>query len=195
MFALGGQNDEDLIKRALEGSERAWLALVKRYEKRLFNYALRMSGNRDDAMDIMQDVLMSIYRNLGSFRGDSQFSTWAFRIASFRCTDYFRRRNWQTDSLDVGEEPPDHGAWAEPEVTLASAQDNQGITQLMSTLSQDQRQVVELKFFQHFTFDEIAGQLGISPNTAKTRLYAALEKMRKRSDPPGSALEATCQQA
>jgi RNA polymerase sigma-70 factor (ECF subfamily) len=174
-------SDEALIEHALGGSERAWLTLVKRYEKRLYNYALRMSGNPDDAMDILQDVLMSVYRNLNSFRGDSKFSSWLFRIASFRCTDYFRkasRDTWLTDHADTFEETDDR---AHPENSVSLAQDNQGITRLMAALPPDQRQVIELKFFQHFTFDEIAGQLGISPNTAKTRLYAALAKMRQRS--------------
>jgi len=173
--------DEALIEHALGGSERAWLTLVKRYEKLRYNYALRMSGNPDDAMDILQDVLMSVYRNLNSFRGDSKFSSWLFRIASFRCTDYFRkasRDTWLTDHTDTFEETDDRG---HPEISASLAQDNQGITRLMAALPPDQRQVIELKFFQHFTFDEIAGQLGISPNTAKTRLYAALAKMRQRS--------------
>lgn len=177
MFAA--RTDEELIKRALAGSERAWLTLVKRHEQRIYNYALRMSGSPDDAMDILQDVLMSVYRNLSSFRGDSRFSTWLFRIASFRCTDYFRKRNWQTASFDESLMPADDDIDNQPERSLSDAQDNDGIMHLMSRLSTDQRQVVELKFFQHFTFEEIAGQLGISPNTAKTRLYAALDKMRR----------------
>ncbi|XOV89085.1 MAG: RNA polymerase sigma factor [Pseudomonadota bacterium] len=170
-----------MIKRALDGSERAWLALVKRYEGRLYNYALRMSGNPDDAMDILQDVLMSVYRNLASFRGDSQFSTWLFRIAAFRSTDFFRRKKWQPSHLVDEAEPADPSESHSPEYALVNAQDNRDIARLMSQLPTEQRQVVELKYFQHFTFDEIAGQLGISPNTAKTRLYAALQKMRATS--------------
>lgn len=179
MFAQ--RSDEELIRQALGGSERAWLKLVKRHEQRLYNYALRLSGNPDDAMDIMQDVLVSVYRNLQSFRGESLFSTWLFRIASFRCTDYFRRRNWHTSGVDDMDHIPGPEGEGEPESILTAAEDNAGVLHLMSLLPPDQRLVVELKFFQHFTFDEIAGQLGISPNTAKTRLYAALARMRKQS--------------
>ena len=78
------KTDDQLIKSAIAGSERAWLQLVKRYEKRVYNYALRMSGNKDDAMDIMQDVLMSVYRNLMSYRGDGEFLAWLLRIVSLR---------------------------------------------------------------------------------------------------------------
>jgi RNA polymerase sigma-70 factor (ECF subfamily) len=173
------KTDDQLIKSAIAGSERAWLQLVKRYEKRVYNYALRMSGNKDDAMDIMQDVLMSVYRNLMSYRGEGEFLAWLFRIASFRCIDYFRRRQFHqsTDDLELMESTGLH----EPDINLASAQSNRDMVAFMACLPLDQRQVVELKYFQHFTFDEIGGQLGISSNTAKTRLYAALEKMKKQA--------------
>ena len=172
------KTDKQLIQSAVAGSERAWLSLVKRYEKRVYNYALRMSGNSEDAMDIMQDVLLSVYRNLKNYRGEGEFPAWLFRIASFRCIDYFRRRQFHasTDDLELFDETDHH----QPELHLTSAQSNRDMTRLMARLPLDQRQVVELKFFQNFTFDEIGGQLGISSNTAKTRLYAALGKMKKQ---------------
>lgn len=171
---LGRKSDEDLIASALRGSESAWMSLVRRHEKRLFNHALRMVGNRDDAMDLLQDVFLSVYRNLASYRGDASFSAWLYRIATFRCTDHLRRKR---PGFTEFEEVPDVEA-VNPAQRLESARSNGDIMRLLSTLPNDQRQVIELKFFQNFTFDEIAGQLGISSNTAKSRLYAALKKMR-----------------
>jgi RNA polymerase sigma-70 factor (ECF subfamily) len=176
--------DQQLIQSAIAGNQRAWLNLVKRYEKRLYNYALRMSGNGDDAMDIMQDVLVSVYRNLKNYRGEGEFPAWLFRIASFRCIDYFRRRQFHMPADEM--ELFDDSEGNQPELNLSNVQSNRDMTQLMSKLPLDQRQVVELKFFQNFTFDEIGGQLGISSNTAKTRLYAALGKMKKHA---GTALK------
>ncbi len=172
---FGKTTDEKLIQKALDGSERAWFTLLKRYEKRLYNYALRMTGSPDDAMDILQDILLSVYRNLASYRGDGVFAAWLFRIASFRCTDFYRKRGRQfasTDEVDVVDE---FGADVADQVDS-----NKGLTRLMGLLPNDQKHVVELKFFQHFTFDEISAQLGISSNTAKSRLYAALKKMRQQ---------------
>lgn len=173
------KTDQQLIQRAIAGSERAWLSLVKRYEKRVYNYALRMSGNSEDAMDIMQDVLMSVYRNLKNYRGEGEFPAWLFRIASFRCIDYFRRRQFHmsADEMELFDETESN----QPELSLETVQSNRDMTGLMMKLPLDQRQVVELKFFQNFTFEEIGGQLGISSNTAKTRLYAALGKMKKQA--------------
>lgn len=171
---FGTASDEVLIRRALKGSERAWLQLVRRHEERVYNHALRMSGNPDDAMDIMQEVFVSVYRNLSSFRGDSRFTTWLFRIAAFRCTDFFRRQRLRGDVL---ESTDIEDADAAPDIALEALRDNRELTAMMQRLSGEQRLVVELKYFQHFTFEEIGEQLGISPNTAKTRLYTALQKM------------------
>ncbi|MFP6805998.1 MAG: RNA polymerase sigma factor [Pseudomonadales bacterium] len=160
----------------MAGSERAWFRLIKRYEKRLYNYALRMTGSPEDAMDILQDILISLYRNLPSYRGDGAFAAWMFRIASFRCTDYYRKKGRQfatTDDVDVMDENA---------VDVALNIDrNRGVVTMMSSLPSEPKQAIELKFFQHFTFDEIAGQLGISSNTAKSRVYAALKKMREQN--------------
>lgn len=173
MLAPG--NDQQLVQRALGGSERSWLALIRRYEKRIYNHALRITGNPDDAMDILQDVMMSAYRNLQSYRGEGSFAAWLFRIASFRSMDYLRRR--RVTAHDAVDELPDQSSHS-PDSLLGKAEDNEGIMKLMALLTMEQRQVVELKFFQHFTFDEIGGQLGISSNTAKSRLYSALSRMR-----------------
>ncbi|HAI15418.1 MAG TPA: RNA polymerase subunit sigma-70, partial [Gammaproteobacteria bacterium] len=71
--------DEALIAAALKGSAYAWEKLVKRYESRIFNYGVRITGNTSDAMDLTQEVFLGIYRNLHRFRGDAKFSSWIFR--------------------------------------------------------------------------------------------------------------------
>lgn len=170
-----GPTDERLIARAVQGSNGAWHTLVRRYERRIYNYALRMVGHPDDAADLMQEIFMGAYRNLPGYRGDGAFPAWLFRIASFRCTDHLRRRRAfvEFDEADGTRVSPH-----EPDVTLLATHANREITAAMARLPADQRHVVELKFFQDFTFADIAGQLGISPNTAKTRLYTALKKLR-----------------
>ncbi|MEM7099534.1 MAG: sigma-70 family RNA polymerase sigma factor [Pseudomonadota bacterium] len=176
---LGTVSDETLVSRAVAGSNSAWHKLVKRYEKRVYNYALRMVGHPDDAFDLMQEVFVGVHRNLAGFRGDGAFPAWLFRIASFRCTDYLRRRRFH-------EEYDDEQNFADttdnPEQSALTTFANQHITAALADLPHDQRQVVELKFFQHFTFEDIAAQLDISPNTAKTRLYSALRKLKQHEE-------------
>jgi RNA polymerase sigma-70 factor (ECF subfamily) len=176
---LGPVTDEVLVTRAVAGSNSAWNKLIKRYEKRVYNYALRMVSHPDDAFDLMQEVFMGVHRNLGNFRGDAPFPAWLFRIASFRCTDYLRRRKFH-DEFD--EERGFLNGAPGPEEQTFTTHANKKISVALGTLSDDQRQVVELKFFQHFTFEDIAGQLGISANTAKTRLYSALRKLKQHEE-------------
>lgn len=181
MFGLD-DNDQALITRALQGSERAWLTLVRRYEKRVYNLSLRLCGNRQDALDLTQEAFLAVYRNLPNFRGECVFVGWLLRIASHRGVDFLRRRH--TNPLhaagEVDEDHSDHrqsASHATEQQRLRSALNRQ-----MQQLSAEQRVVVELKFFQHLTFDEIAVQIGISENTAKTRLYSALTKLRSAEE-------------
>ncbi|MEE9253710.1 MAG: RNA polymerase sigma factor, partial [Pseudomonadales bacterium] len=160
---LGTKSDVLLISRALAGSAGAWTGLVRRYERRIYNYALRMVGHPDDALDLAQEVFMAVHRNLATFRGESTFASWLFRIANYRCTDFLRARRILAP-LDEAGELPSTAAYSDPAASAAAMSTNQRLTNAMQTLPPEQRVVVELKFFQHFTFEEIGGQLGISPN-------------------------------
>lgn len=171
------RSDETLVKQALKGKKSAWITLVKRYEKNLYNYTYRMVSNSDDAMDLMQDIFMAVFRSLSSFRGDSPFKGWLFKIAHYRCIEYYRRKR-PTQSLDDVPEQVDETEHMCPEQQIFSGQQANALYQAMGHLSVNQKAVVELKFFQHCTFEDISMQLGISTNTAKSRLYSALDKLK-----------------
>ncbi|WP_286234820.1 RNA polymerase sigma factor [Thalassotalea sediminis] len=172
------RSDETLVKQALTGKKSAWITLVKRHEKALYNYALRMVSNREDALDLMQDVFVAIFRNLSSFRGDSPFKGWMFKIAHYRCIEFYRRRK-PTKSLDDEPEQEDIDEDTCPEKHMTNGRIKLDIQHALQKLPVNQKIVVELKFFQHATFDEIAYQLGISINTAKSRLYSGLDKLKE----------------
>lgn len=171
------RSDETLVKQALNGKKSAWVTLVKRYEKNLYNYTLRMVSNPADAMDLMQDVFVAVFRNLSTFRGDSPFKGWMFKIAHYRCIEFYRRKR-PTQSLDDLPEQFDESSDECPEYHAVSGQQAKALHQALQTLPVNQKLVVELKFFQHCTFDDIAKQLGISVNTAKSRLYSGLDKLK-----------------
>ncbi|AWB58821.1 MULTISPECIES: sigma-70 family RNA polymerase sigma factor [unclassified Colwellia] len=171
------RSDETLVKQALKGKKSAWVTLVKRYEKNLYNYTLRMVSNPDDALDLMQDVFMAVFRNLASFRGDSPFKGWLFKIAHYRCIEFYRRKK-PTQSLDDAPEQQEQSDDTCPEAHFFSGQQASLLKKAMQTLPVNQKLVVELKFFQHCTFDDISKQLGVSVNTVKSRLYSALDKLK-----------------
>lgn len=181
--------DDALIGAALDGSARAWERLVKRYERRVYNFSLRLMGNQTDALDLMQEVFLGVYRNLHRFRGDSLFTTWLFRIAHNKAVDMNRRRRLfmnlelpgsgaDEDEADVCERIVSDDPRQDPAVVLLEEQGNAVIGRHLEALSWDQRLVVELKVFQSHTFEEIAELQDISANTAKTRFYTALRKLK-----------------
>ena len=169
------QSEKSLIQKAKYGDKKAWFKLVKQFEKPIYHYCLRMLGNPDDAVDLLQETFMSVYKSLDNFRFDSSFKTWAIRIAHFRCVEFYRKRK-VCQSLDNAPE-----AYSEdncPELNLFNRQSGESVVSALSILPWEQRSVVELKFFQHFTFEQIAVQLDISQNTVKSRLYSALKKLK-----------------
>lgn len=188
-------SDEKLVAGALNGSTRAWRQLVQRYERRVYNLGYRLTGNGEDAMDLMQEVFLGVYRNLHRFRGDSSFRTWLFRIAHNKAVDLNRKRKLLslTGGLDESgefaggelsarpESEPDHG--------LAERERNRLALELLGRIPLEQRLVVELKIYQSLTFEEIAQMQEISVNTAKTRFYAALKKMRLIPEEENALLE------
>lgn len=169
------KSDEQLIAKALNGNKKAWMNLIKRYEKPIYNYGIRMTGNNDDALDLMQEVFVSVFRNLSNYRGEGAFKGWLFKIAHYRCIEFYRRKR-PTQGLE--DSPELESSEDGPEQTALIGQGNAQLVGAMQQLPFAQKAVVELKFFGQFTFEEIADQLGISTNTAKSRLYSALDKLK-----------------
>lgn len=174
---FGFDQEQHLIRKALNGSASAWRSIVQRHERRVYNLAYRLTGNRQDAMDLMQEAFLAVFRNLPNFRFEGSFEGWIIRIVSHRGVDFLRRRRsnplHQADDADellAGDSSAGEAAeqW----------QLHRQLRETMQKLSADQRIVIELKFFQQMTFDEIATHLNVSENTAKARLYTALTKMR-----------------
>ena len=183
-------NDEDeaLIAAALNGSAFAWEKLVKRYESKIYNHGLRLMGNSSDAMDLMQEVFLGVYRNLHRFRGDAKFSSWIFRIAHNKAVDLNRKKRllagYPVDSDNDGDvfDSLSDEEGSEPDLQLLQSEQNRNIMALLNTLPFEQRLIVELKVFQSLTFEEIAEMQGISDNTAKTRFYTALRKLKSLTE-------------
>ena len=169
------KSDEQLIAKALQDNKQAWINLLKRYEKPIYNYGVRMTGKHEDALDLMQEVFISVYRNLASFRQEGSFKSWLFRIAHYRCIEFYRRKR-PMDGLD--DIPEIECEQAPSEQHIDSAIENRLLIQAMQQLPLAQKSVIELKFFGQFTFDEIAELTGMSANTAKSRMYGALEKLK-----------------
>jgi RNA polymerase sigma-70 factor (ECF subfamily) len=169
------KTDQQLIAKALKGNKQAWINLLKRYEKQIYHYGMRMTGKNEDALDLMQEVFISVFRNLSTYRNEGSFKSWMYRIAHYRCIEFYRRKK-PTQGLDDTPELESNEVSAAE--SIHTRQENKRLINAMQQLPLAQKAVVELKFFGQFTFEEIAEQTGISANTAKSRLYGGLEKLK-----------------
>ena len=163
--------DRDLIAKARKGDVEAYNLLVSRWEKRVFNYLLRLVNHREDALDLSQDVFLKAYQNLPKLEDPAKFAGWLFRIAHNEAFSLLRRR--RPDVELTGEPRPTEtgGRLLPMELSLA-------VESAMRRLNQDQRAAVLLKVYQGFKFDEMAEILGCPVSTVKSRLYTALDVLK-----------------
>jgi RNA polymerase sigma-70 factor, ECF subfamily len=163
--------DLDLIAKARRGDVEAYNVLVSRWEKRVFNYLLRLVSNREDALDVSQETFLKAYQNLRKLDDPARFSAWLFRIAHNEAFSLLRRRKPETEL--VGEPRlRNTGARMLPvELSLA-------VESALKRLNEDQREAVLLKVYQGFKFEEMAEILECPVSTVKSRLYTALDLLK-----------------
>jgi len=171
--------DADLIRRAARGDVEGFNLLVSRWEKRVYNYLLRITANREDALDLTQDVFLKAYQNLRKLDDVSRFAPWLYRIAHNEAFSAFRKRRPEGDVLasePVVEQIP-VGTGAFPiELSIA-------VTTALGRLTDDQREVVVLKIYQGFKFEEMSEILSCPVSTVKSRLYTALDVLKTQLAP------------
>jgi RNA polymerase sigma-70 factor, ECF subfamily len=164
--------DEDLVRRFLSGDTPAFGVLVERHQTRVYNVALRVLGNTEDARDATQDAFLSALRKLGSFRGDAAFTTWMHRVTVNACYDLLRRQRRQPVLRLAGEdgEPlpetgppePDHADAAAGSIDAARA---------LAQVPDEFRIVLVLADLQDLPYEQIARILDVPVGTVKSRVH------------------------
>lgn len=163
--------DRDLIAKARKGDVEAYNLLVSRWEKRVFNYLLRLVSNREDAMDVSQEVFLKAYQSLPKLDDVERFGGWLFRIAHNEAFSLLRRRKPEGE-MPIERGNPGRGSELLPiELSLA-------VEKALGRLSEEQREAVLLKVYQGFKFEEMAEILSCPVSTVKSRLYTALDLLK-----------------
>lgn len=168
--------DHDLIGRARRGDVEAYNLLVSRWERRVFNYLLRLVGDREDAFDLSQETFLKAYQNLGKLEEDGRFASWLFRIAHNEAFSLLRRRKPE------GELPP-QVADGRARYGMFPAELSLAVESALARLSDEQREAVLLKVYQGFKFEEMAEVLACPVSTIKSRLYTALDVLKETLAP------------
>jgi len=168
--------DRDLVRRARRGDIEGYNLLVSRWEKRVFNYLLRLVGEREDALDLAQEVFLKAYQNLARLEDAGRFGPWLFRIAHNEAFSLLRRRRPETEAeADPPRETLRYRLYP-VEMSLA-------VERALAQLSPEQREAVVLKIYQGFKFEEMAEALDCPVSTVKSRLYAALDRLKQMLAP------------
>lgn len=173
------------VSASQRGDELAFNRLVLKWEKIIYNVALRMLQDREEAAEATQEIFMLAFKSIRRFRRDSRFSTWLYKIAINHCITRARRRppgiHLSLDHDSVALKPFPQLTVAESQVgQVLRSEQRYRVLGALSHLQAEQQAVIELKFFQEMTFEEIAEVLGIPLSTIKSRLYSGLEMLKAR---------------
>lgn len=176
--------DYEIVLSCRKGDDEAFGILVERHQKKVFNTALRMTGDYDEACEVVQEAFLAAFRAIRKFRGEAKFSTWLYgivvNVSKTRLKQAAQRRR-KTVSIDDPADDPADGLAAEGVSALEALEkkDVQAkVQRCIGTLEEEFREVLVLRDIQGFSYDEIGGILEVPEGTIKSRLFRAREAMK-----------------
>jgi RNA polymerase sigma-70 factor (ECF subfamily) len=172
----GGDTQLQLLQNMAAGDREAFTTLYRQLERPLFGYLMKLVREREMAEDVLSETMLEVWRQAGRFEGRSSVSTWGFSIAHHRAVSRFRKR--RESALDE-----DHAATIAddaplPDQRAQSLGMSRLLTRLMDQLSFEHREIIHLAYYQEFSVQEIADALGLPPNTVKTRMFYARQRLK-----------------
>jgi RNA polymerase sigma-70 factor (ECF subfamily) len=180
--------DGEAVRRILAGEEDLFEVLVRRYQARLVSHVTRMVGNRDDAMDLSQEIFLRVFQALDRFNPAYKFSTWLFRIAGNAAIDHLRKRRIRTVSLEPADPesagapfpPEQRSTGLDPYGELRNLQRGDAIARAIDDLPPDFRELIALRHFAGLSYEEIAAAKNMPLGTVKNKLFRARAVLKER---------------
>jgi RNA polymerase sigma-70 factor (ECF subfamily) len=169
-------DDATAARECLAGNGQAFTRLVERYERPVYNVALRMLRNPEDARDVSQTVFLKAYQGLEKYDPQYKFYSWIYRIAINEALDMLRLRRREAGPVDEQVPSGDPG----PAESLAEDSTQREVADAIDQLKPDYRAVIVLKYIADRSYEEIAGILGIEVKTVRSRLFTARQAMKDR---------------
>lgn len=179
------RQDQELIEESLAGSTEAFGQLVTRYQDRLYHTLVRMLASAEDAQDVAQDAFVLAFRKLGTFRGDSAFYSWLFRIAYNAAISHKRKSRrlsppGEASHEQTGIEPSDVHPDAEPSRPMELAEQQALVRSALDQLPDEYRTVLVLKEMEGLKYEEIAGVIDVPIGTVRSRIHRARRELREK---------------
>ena len=175
-MTLGDQNtDAGIVQRYLAGDMTAFDELMIRYERQIYRVCYRFVENREDAMDLAQEVFIKAFEYLPTFRRESSLKTWLYRIAINHCINHVKKHS--QEFVEVTEYTSSVRATAH--VQMEEREQREHFRRMVKHLPPKQKAILELRINEHLSYEEIAKISGRSISTIKASVFFALEKLRK----------------
>jgi len=186
--------DYVLVVQAIDGNQEAYTQLMARYRGAIHQMMFKMVGNNEDSADLTQEAFTKAFTKLPSYEPRYAFSTWLFKIATNNCIDYIRKKRLVTLSIDetIKEDSDQQFSYnirattPDPEQRLVTAQRSKLMRALIGQLSTKYRQMIEMRFYQELSYDEIATELNIPLGTVKAQLFRAKEMLHNQLKQPAA---------
>ncbi len=181
------QEDRKLVADAKKGDNNAFERLLKKYRKSVYYMLLKMVKNADDAEDLTQEAFAKAFNSIEKFDSKFAFSTWLFRIATNNCIDFIRKKRVQTVSIDQPVEGDDGSSMRfdvrdenlDPNESMLKKQRKRYLRMAIDRLPEKYRVLVELRYFQELSYEEVANELQIPLGTVKAQLFRARELLNQ----------------
>jgi RNA polymerase sigma-70 factor (ECF subfamily) len=177
------QYDYRLVLSAINGDQKAFEELFKRYKDAIFFMLLKMVNNKNDAEDLTFEAFGKAFKNIKQYSPKYAFSTWLFKIASNNCIDFLRKKKGNTVSID-GKDDSDNertitleSGGLNPEQDYIRKQKAKIMRHEVSRLKERYRKLIELRYFEEFSYEEIAQELKLPIGTVKAQLFRAREML------------------
>lgn len=186
--------DQDrLVLQLQQGDEVAYQVLVRRFQKKLFAVAYGITLDREESMDIVQEVFIQVYRRIHTFKGNATLSTWLHRITVNHCLNWkrkwARRFKWRHSPIDTIDDKPldkNSSAGISPEMLYEGKELGHKIENALKSLPEQARAVFVLRELEGLSYDEIAETLTLKKGTVKSRIFYARQKLKELLQPYAS---------
>jgi len=181
-----GLNDDELVGRILAGEEDLFEVLVRRYQSRVLAHVARMVGNRDDALDLSQEIFLKVFGALDRYNPAYKFSTWLFRIAGNAAIDHLRKRRPRTVPLEVQDADGRVSSLEyksgdlDPYGELRNVERGSAIARAIAALPAEFRELITLRHFGGLSYEEIADAKQMPLGTVKNKLFRARAVLKER---------------
>lgn len=176
------QHDSQLARLAARGDEAAFEEIHRRYRQFVYAVALRMTGNPADAEDLTQESFLSLLRRIGSFRGESAFTSWLYRLTTNQVLMHFRHRRRRPEEQES--EASERRAGGTPRAGAAPVVERIAVERAVGALPPGYRTTFILHDVEGYEHQEIARLLGCNTGTSKSQLHRARAKLRELLSPP-----------